>query len=73
MSQWNLEGLSVQCLYMGEFKCTGRVWLSRVKYGGTIAHHVALDKPIKVYGAVRDGVIVDHDEVLRVFSNAEGV
>jgi hypothetical protein len=73
MSQWNLEGLHVQCLYMGEFKCTGRVWLSRVKYGGTVSHHVALDRPLNIFGRERHSIVAGHDEVLRVFSNVEGV
>jgi hypothetical protein len=68
--QWDLTGLHVQALYLGTVKCTGLVRLSRVKYGGTVSHHVALDKPIEVYGAVRHSVIIDHDQVLRVFSNA---
>ena len=42
MQQWDLEGLHVQALYIGTFKCTGRVFLSRVKYGGRVSHHVAL-------------------------------
>jgi hypothetical protein len=68
MSQWILEGLNVRALYLGKYQCTGRVWLSRVTWGGEVSHHIALDKPIEVYGAVRDSVIVDHDEVLQVFS-----
>jgi hypothetical protein len=71
--QWDLEGLHVQALYIGTFKCTGRVFLSRVKYGGRVSHHVALDSPIEVYGAVRHSVVVDHEQVTRVFSNAQGV
>jgi hypothetical protein len=68
--QWNLEGHHIQAMYLGTVQCTGLVRLSRVKYGGTVSHHVALDKPIEVYGAVRHSVIIDHAQVLRVFSNA---
>lgn len=68
--QWNLEGLHVQALYLGTVQCTGLVHMSRVKYGGTVSHHVTLDQPIEVYGAVRHSVIIDHDQVLRVSSNA---
>ncbi len=38
----------------------------RVKLGGRIAHTVALDAPIRVYGATRDRVIIDHEQVLQV-------
>ena len=53
-------------LYMGEhkFPVTGTVELSRDG-----AHHVALDTPIEVYGAVRDRVILDHTQIQRVWSS----
>jgi hypothetical protein len=57
---WNLEGLEVSGLYMGEFPVIGVVELSRVKYGGEVSHHVALTTPIVVYGATRDRVILEH-------------
>lgn len=60
---WNLEGRRVIGMYMGDFAVSGIVRLSRVKYGGVVSHHVELDKPIKVYNAVRDRVILDADEV----------
>ena len=60
---WNLEGRRVIGMYMGEFPVAGVVRLSRVKYGGVVSHHVELDKPIKVYNAVRDRVILDEPEV----------
>ena len=44
---WNLEGLTVRGLYMGEYPVSGRVELSRVKYGGEVQHTVVLDKAIK--------------------------
>ena len=50
-------------MYMGEFPVAGVVRLSRVKYGGVVSHHVELDKPIKVYNAMRDRVILDEPEV----------
>jgi hypothetical protein len=63
MSNWNLEGLSVTGRYMGEFPVSGRVVLSRVKYGGGIQHTVVLDEPIQIYNAVRDRVLLDHENV----------
>ena len=60
---WNLEGKRVIGMYMGEFPVAGVVRLSRVKYGGGVSHHVELDKPIQVYNAVRDRVILDEPEV----------
>jgi hypothetical protein len=65
---WNLENLSVEGLYMGEFPVRGSVELSRVKYGGEVSHHVVLQEPITVYGAIRDRVILENKFVTRVFS-----
>ncbi len=60
---WNLEGKRVIGMYMGDFAVSGIVRLSRVKYGGGVSHHVELDKPVKVYSAVRDRVILDAEDV----------
>ena len=65
---WNLEGLTVRGLYMGSIPVAGRVELSRVKYGGEVSHHVALDSPVEVYGAVRDRVILEHRYIEQVES-----
>lgn len=66
---WNLEGMTVSGLYMGkyEFPVKGKVELSRVAYGGEVKHHVALEEPIEVYGALRDRVILNHGHVQRVW------
>lgn len=66
---WNLEGLKVKANYLGEFPVSGKVTLSRVKFGGLVAHHITLDTPLKVFGAIRESVIIDHAEVLSVSSN----
>ena len=63
---WNLEGMNVQGLYLGSFKVSGRVELSRVKYGGGVQHTVVLDQPIEVYSQVRDRVLLDQENVLKV-------
>lgn len=63
---WNLEGLTVTGMYMGEFPVTGRVEISRVKYGGRISHHIVLETPIQVYSAIRDRVVLDHNEISSV-------
>ena len=65
---WNLENLSVEGLYMGEFPIRGKVDLSRVMYGGRVSHHIALEEPIEVFGSIRDRVIVEHQYITRVFS-----
>ena len=70
MSNWNLEGLRVTGLYMGVFPISGRVELSRVKYGGGVQHTVVLDEAIQVYSAVRDRVLLNHENVNRVRSAA---
>ena len=67
---WNLEGLKVTGMYMGEFPVTGLVELSRVKYGGGIQHTVVLDKPITVYSRIRDRVLLDHQDVVRVMGRS---
>ncbi len=65
---WNLEGLKVEAKYMDEFPVSGKVELSRVKYGGGVSHHLVLDSAIEVYGALRERVIVDQHQVLQVHS-----
>lgn len=66
--QWNLETLKVSARYLGDFPVQGIVTLSRVKYGGGVSHHIKLDLPLVVYGAVRDTVIVEHADIYSVAS-----
>jgi len=61
-----LDGRYVTGMYMSEYPVSGIVRLSRVKYGGGMSHHVTLNSPINVYGAVRDSVILDEKEILGV-------
>jgi hypothetical protein len=68
---WNLEGQRVNGLYMGLFPYSGRVIESRVKYGGTVQHTIQVDEPFKVYGAVRDHVLVDVAEINRILDANE--
>ena len=56
---WNLEGKRINGLYMGLFPYTGLVEESRVKYGGAVQHTVIVDEPFKVYGVVRDRILVE--------------
>lgn len=65
---WNLEGMRVEGIYLGEFEVCGWVELSRVKYGGGVVHTVVLDDPIEVYGRTADRVLVDHENIMRVRS-----
>jgi hypothetical protein len=60
MNTWNLEGMQVEGLYLGEIPVTGKVHLSRVKYGGEISHHIQLNTPVSIYGVMRDAVILEH-------------
>ena len=71
MMQWNLEGQRVNGLYMGLFPISGTVDLSRVQYGGEVSHHIQLDEPIKVYGALRDRIILEHKFVNRILGAGE--
>lgn len=63
---WNFEGMHVTGMYMDQFLVSGVVDISRVKYGGNICHHIELDQPIEVYGAVRSRVILDHGNITQV-------
>jgi hypothetical protein len=63
---WNLEGLTVKGMYMGDYPVSGKVELSRVKYGGGVCHHVVLNTPIEIFSKIRDRVILDHENVVRV-------
>lgn len=56
-----LDGKRVIGMYMGDFAVSGVVRLSRVTYGGGMSHHVTLDNPINVYGAVRESVILESE------------
>ena len=66
---WDLTDKYITGIYMGLFPVSGLVESSRVKYGGTVCHTIVLDEPIKVYGAVRDRVIIDHHEVFMIYDN----
>ena len=63
---WNYEGMEVTGVYMETFHVVGRVELSRVAYGGRVKHTVVLDAPIEVFGASRDRVILDMEDITRV-------
>lgn len=66
---WHLESHRVHAKYLGRFPISGIVELSRVKYGGCVSHHVVLDNPINVYGAERDRVIIDHQDIEKISDN----
>jgi hypothetical protein len=66
---WDLEGLTVEGMYLGSIPVCGRVDLSRVKYGGGVSHHIALETPIEVYSAIRERVILDHENITRVMGS----
>jgi len=70
---WNLEGQRVNGLYMGLFPYSGLVESSRVKYGGQVQHTVLVDEPFKVYGAVRERILVDVAEINRVLDEQDQV
>jgi len=66
---WNLEGMHIDGSYMYEIPVTGTVRLSRVAYGGDV-HHVDLDRPINVHGAIRESVILNQKQVVQVRDRA---
>lgn len=57
--KWDLTGERINGLYMGLFPYTGTVESSRVKYGGVVQHTVKVDEPFKVYGEVRERILVE--------------
>ena len=63
---WNLEGKRVNGLYLGLFPYSGLVTESRVKYGGEVQHTVKVDESFKVYGEVRNQILVGTKEVNRI-------
>jgi hypothetical protein len=68
---WNLEGKRINGLYMGLFPYTGLVEESRVKYGGAVQHTVLVDEPFKVYGVVRDRILVCITEINRILDERD--
>ena len=68
---WNLEGKRINGLYMGLFPYTGLVEESRVKYGGAVQHTVIVDEPFKVYGAVRERILVSITEINRILDEQD--
>jgi hypothetical protein len=62
----NIEGQRINGLYLGFLPYSGLVVDSRVKYGGDIQYTVLIDEPIKVYGEVRDIILVCKGEVNRI-------
>ena len=66
---WDYTGMVVSGQYMGDIPVTGRVEMSRVKYGGGICHTVVLKESIEIYGNIRDRVIIDHENIERIFDN----
>jgi hypothetical protein len=69
--KWDLTGERINGLYMGLFPYTGTVESSRVKYGGEVQHTVIVDEPFKVYGDVRDRILVSITEINRILDEVE--
>ena len=57
--KWDLTGKRINGLYLGLFPYSGTVESSRVKYGGQVQHTVVLDHPFKVYGEMRERILVE--------------
>jgi hypothetical protein len=56
---------------MGLFPYSGLVENSRVKYGGDVQHTVVVDEPFKVYGEVRERILVSVAEVNRILDERD--
>jgi hypothetical protein len=70
---WQLEGLCVEAMYLEDIPVSGRVMQSRVAYGGMVKHTILLQKPINLFGTVRDRVIIEHTQITRVMSNEQEI
>lgn len=60
---WNLEGKKVFGNYLGTFPIEGIVTCSRVSYGGKVVNTIELNSSITVYGAEREVVIMDSENL----------
>lgn len=60
---WDHTGWSAEGRYLDRFPFTGKIESSRVKYGGKVQHTIVLDSPLRVFGAVKDRILMIHDEV----------
>lgn len=69
---WNLEGLCIEAKYLDEFLVSGKVESSRIAYGGKVKHTVVLNEPLAMRwrSEPAERLIVDHEMVMRVYSNA---
>jgi len=74
---WNLEGMWVCGNYHGA-NISGVVRLSRVKYGGTVSHHIKLDAGFstcngRISRKKGESVILDHSAIERLADYREAL
>jgi hypothetical protein len=63
---WNLEGKTVEGMYLNFLPVRGTVELSRVAAGGRVKHLVLLDVPVSLYDTMREHVVMNHREISKV-------
>lgn len=68
---WDLTGKRINGVYLGLWPFPGTVEESRVKYGGQVPHTVRVDEPFKVYGLVRDRILVCAAEINRILDEQD--
>ena len=62
---WCREGQTVTGRYLSDgIEVTGTVIHTRVKYGGWVQHTVRLYPALKVFGTVRDTLLLDEEDLL---------
>ena len=62
---WYREDQTVTGIYLGQFKVSGKVTNSRVKYGrGDVQHTVLLAQPITIFGTERTTILLDEQNLL---------
>ena len=67
---WDRTDQRVEAVYLKEYKVTGTVVHSRVKYGGIVQHTIELDQPLNILSTIRDRVLVDEHEILSQIKTA---
>lgn len=62
-NDWDHTGWRAEGRYLDRFPFSGKIESSRVAYGGRVKHTIVLDAPLQVFGALRDRILMVHDEV----------
>ena len=69
---WNMSGVTVKGLYIGEYEVEGLVLASRITYGGTVQHEIKLNKTTRVtpnrIAKQYESVIVEDKDITFIYT-----